>query len=865
MQRLPHFVPSDFIKVETIKLQFQQLLADEKQYFHQYPVDKWMKNRTQFCDDVLTHIFQTLFPNMVNISLFAVGGYGREELFPHSDLDLFILIRQPILAHQPKIEEFIQILWDCGLKIGIAVRDLSETFCQAQQNITIATNLLERRFLAGDITLAEELNVALRQSNNWSPVAFFQAKIAEQQKRYQRFHQTSYNLEPDLKYNLGGLRDLHLLYWLALRDTGAKSLEQILAQKWIDQDEYQQIKESQQFLFRLRYALHLLNSRSNDRLYFEQQKQLASFLKYTEDSSYANANVEAMMKQYFQTAQFISTFCHIVVQHYFQKFETKNRALFEKALDKNYCISDKFIRLKNINAYREQPASILDLFHYLIDYPDREIYPDTLRHLLKFKPSTMKLLCDNAEARIKFLALFTKANVIQCAFIPLHRYGILKKYLPNWEKVTGLMQFDLFHNYSVDEHIIRVLQTIENFDLPDNHLQFPLIHTVFEQIKQNPITLRTLYLAALFHDIAKGRGGDHSELALQDVEDFCTLHQIPEKEMLDIAWLVKHHLIMSMTAQRRDIQDSLVIQAFAQNVGSAKRLNLLLCLTVADICGTGEKRWDPWKASLLKMLYQNTLQQLQKGTMTQFDPTQEIISRKKQAETQLLRLAYKKADIFQIWEKLPPRYFLRTEIEQIVQHTQWLAERENALLVKVHQQSQGTEVFIACTDQPGLFYKVVALLERKKFDIHQAQIITTENGDVLDSFIISEQQNMQVAQDRCIQLEQALTEALLCETLPLLNIKSLSKTQPFEVPTVVKFIRSKEDQTEFELTTLDKQGLLANVGKIFYELKLNLRNAKISTIGEKAQDFFIITNQQGQALTFTEKQKLREALIENLN
>ncbi len=864
MQSLPRFHRSDSIKIDTIRLQFQHLLMFEKQHFCEFGIEKWMQNRTQFCDDCLQTIFASFFPNTENIVLFAVGGYGRKELFPHSDLDLFVLVRKEVLPlYKTQIEQFIQFLWDCGLKIGIAVRNLAETLTQAQQDITIATNLLERRFLCGDSAFSKELTCVLAQAETWSPVAFFDAKVAEQQKRYQRFHHTSYNLEPDLKYNLGGLRDLHLLYWLALRDTGTKNLEQLLAKNWINQEEYQQVKQSQQFLFRLRYALHLLNARPNDRLYFEHQKQLAAFLGYPENHDYPNANVETMMREYFQAAQFISVFCHIIVQHYLQKFYPKNGACLQK-LDENYEKNGHFIRLITQDIYQHQPEQIWTLFHYLAHYPESEIHPDTLRQLLKFSHNAQALLSENADARAKFLPLLAQPNAISQVIVPLHRYGILKNYLPNWQKITGLMQFDLFHSYTVDEHIIRVLQTLEQLEEANNSVDFPLATQLFNEIKANPITLQTLYLAALFHDIAKGRGGDHSELALKDVEDFCQLHGIPREEQEDIAWLVQHHLTMSITAQRRDIQDPHVIQAFAAKVKTPQRLKLLLCLTVADIYGTDEKRWNPWKASLLSTLYENTLAQLQHGCVAPYDSEHHAQQQREQAEQALLQAGIGEGQIQALWATFPEAYFLRTECEQIVQHSQWLIQNFHAVCVKVYQQAQGTEVFIYCPDQAALFYKVVAVLEKKKIDIHQAQIMTCDNGYALDSFIISEKHNMHVAEDRCLQIEKALTTVLMADTLPMIGPQK-TKIQPFDVPTAIRFIRTPKDQTQFELTTLDKQGLLARVGKVFYELALNLHSAKISTIGEKAQDFFIVTNREGHALNFSEKQQLRAALVSELS
>ena len=848
----------------TVKIERENLKQFELENFSRYSIFELIENRCDFYDSLLIQLWQEIgLSEQQGISLIAVGGYGRREMFPLSDLDFLILVEQiPSPEIEEKITQFIQFLWDCGFEVGNSVRTLEQCESEGKQDITIATNLLEARFLTGNRPYFDALNELVKNSDFWSKEDFFNAKVQEQIERYQRYHNTAYNLEPDIKYSPGGLRDLHLLYWVALRHSGALTLEAILQSGFIYPQEYQQLQESRGFLFKVRFALHLILKRYDNRLLFDRQIKVSELLGFRGEGNQA---VEKMMKCFFQALHRISLISNLLIQHYRENVLSSNQDTVIDQLDDDFQLINQSLCLRNSLVFQEKPARILDIFFYLTQYEQADIHSDTLRQLQISLEQLPQKLCEIPEAREKFLRLFNQPNAIKRAFMPMHQYGVLTAYLPQWQAIEGLMQFDLFHIYTVDEHTLRVMLKLESFLSPESAQEHPIAHRIFSQLSDRTL----LYIAALFHDIAKGRGGDHAELGAMDIADFAQLHGLDRREIDTLAWLVKSHLLMSITAQRRDIHDPEVVMNFAEAVQNQVRLDYLTCLTVADICATNGNLWNSWKRSLFASLYEFTEQQFAQGMKELLDYSEKSEENRKLAQ-QILTQDYSDIApilIEQLWARCPEDYFVRNMPKQIAWHTSLLVDFAEALLVKISNRFSlgGTEVFIYCQDQPHLFNKVVSTIGAKKFSIHDAQIITTQDGYVFDSFIITELNGELVEFDRRRELEQALTLALQSEKLPALSIAPNRQLQHFTVQTDVRFLHeNKKEHTEMELVALDKPGLLAQVSQIFSELNLNLLNAKITTVGEKAEDFFILTNQFGQALDSQQREILRNVLYRNI-
>ncbi len=848
----------------AVKIERENLKQFELENFSCYSIFELIENRCDFYDALLIQLWQEMgLSEQQRISLIAVGGYGRREMFPLSDLDFLILVEQtPIPEIEEKITQFIQFLWDCGFEVGNSVRTLAQCELEGKQDITIATNLLEARFLAGNRPHFDALNELVKRADFWSKEDFFNAKVQEQIERYQRYHNTAYNLEPDIKFSPGGLRDLHLLYWVALRHSGALTLEAILQSGFIYPQEYQQLQESRAFLFKVRFALHLILKRYDNRLLFDRQIKVSELLGFRGEG---NPAVEKMMKCFFQALHRISLISNLLIQHYRENVLSSNQDTVIDQLDDDFQLINQSLCLRNSFVFQEKPARILDLFFYLTQYEHANIHSDTLRQLQISLEQLPQKLCEIPAAREKFLRLFNQPNAIKRAFMPMHQYGVLTAYLPQWQAIEGLMQFDLFHIYTVDEHTLRVMLKLESFLSKGSAQEHPIAHRIFSQFSDRTL----LYIAALFHDIAKGRGGDHAELGAVDVADFAQLHGLDRREIDTLAWLVQSHLLMSITAQRRDIHDPEVVMNFAEAVQNQVRLDYLTCLTVADICATNGNLWNSWKRSLFASLYEFTEQQFSQGMKELLDYSEKSAENRKLAQ-QILTQDYSDItpiSIEQLWTRCPEDYFVRNTPKQIAWHTSLLVDFVEALLVKISNRFSlgGTEVFIYCQDQPHLFNKVVSTIGAKKFSIHDAQIITTQDGYVFDSFIITELNGELVEFDRRRELEQALTLALQSEKLSALSITPNRQLQHFTVQTDVRFLHeNKKEHTEMELVALDKPGLLAQVSQIFTELNLNLLNAKITTVGEKAEDFFILTNQFGQALDSQQREILRNVLYRNI-
>ena len=855
---------SSLLTPSTVKIERENLKQFELENFSCYSIFELIENRCDFYDALLIQLWQEIgLSEQQGISLIAVGGYGRREMFPLSDLDFLILVEQtPIPEIEEKITQFIQFLWDCGFEVGNSVRTLEQCESEGKQDITIATNLLEARFLTGNRPHFDALNELVKRADFWSKEDFFNAKVQEQIERYQRYHNTAYNLEPDIKYSPGGLRDLHLLYWVALRHSGALTLEAILQSGFIYPQEYQQLQESRAFLFKVRFALHLILKRYDNRLLFDRQIKVSELLDFRGEGNQA---VEKMMKCFFQALHRISLISNLLIQHYRENVLLSNQDSVIHQLDDDFQLINQCLCLRNSLVFQEKPERILDLFFYLTQYEQVNIHSDTLRQLQISLDQLPQKLCEIPEAREKFLRLFNQPNAIKRAFMPMHQYGVLTAYLPQWQAIEGLMQFDLFHIYTVDEHTLRVMLKLESFLSQESAQEHPISHRIFIQLSDRSL----LYIAALFHDIAKGRGGDHAELGAEDVANFAQLHGLDRREIDTLAWLVKSHLLMSITAQRRDIHDPEVVMNFAEAVQNQVRLDYLTCLTVADICATNNNLWNSWKRSLFASLYEFTEQQFAQGMKELLDYSEKSEEKRKLAQ-QILTQDYSDiAPIFieQLWARCPEDYFVRNTPKQIAWHTSLLVDFAEALLVKISNRFSlgGTEVFIYCQDQPHLFNKVVSTIGAKKFSIHDAQIITTQDGYVFDSFIITELNGELVEFDRRRELEQALTLALQSEKLPAFSITPNRQLQHFTVQTDVRFLHeNKKEHTEMELVALDKPGLLAQVSQIFSELNLNLLNAKITTVGEKAEDFFILTNQLGKALAREERENLRHVIIQDV-
>ncbi len=818
-----------------------------------------LHQRSDFYDALLVELWQQLaLDNEPNLALVAVGGYGRREMFPLSDLDILVLSDTPVSDEiQQQLNTLFNQLWDSKLQLGATVRTLAECIDIGKAEISVATNILESRFLVGNQALWQTLMARIYQDDFWPIRDFFHAKMAEKEARYARYHNTSYNLEPDLKHSPGGLRDLHLISWIMLRHYGIHTLAALFEKGILFAKEYQELAHAQEILFRMRFGLHLQLKRYDNRLRFDRQLQLSEQLGYAGNGNQA---VEAMMRTFFQATQSISQLSQLLLNSFAQAQFSAPENGRRTDLDRHFYLNGNTIFCHDPAIFSEQPHTILDLFFHLTQQPHATASSTMLRQLRLALHTLAQPLSTFAEARQRFIQLFAQPNAIRLAIVPMHQLSVLSAYLPQWKQIEGLMQFDMFHIYTVDEHSVRVMLKLESFLSAENREMHPLCCEIFPQLAERSL----IYLAALFHDIGKGREGDHAELGAVEMRHFAEQHGFDRAQTDFMAWLVAEHLTMSITAQRRDIHDPDIVKTFAEKVQNPLHLSALTCLTVADICATNETLWNDWKRSLFRKLFQFTHAQLQLGEVSlDYQKIGDSHRAEALAELKLLIEPHHYPPLTDFWAPCPPSYFVRNTPTQLVWHALgYLKQGTQPMVLISNQYARGaTEIFVYCYDQPQLFTRIAHTLSQKKISIHDAQIITSQNGLVFDSFIVTESNGQPLTNERSEQVQQALYHTLNNKTA-FKPTKTALKAQPFTRKTKVRFLPDTHpNQTAFELFTLDREGLLAQLGNLFNQQGLNLVNAKISTIGERVEDFFVLTTQQQRALNEQEKALLKQQIM----
>ncbi len=842
----------------TWREQLQAGTAAIRTAFEQKPdTVRLLREQCRLVDGLLRDVWQQSgLPG--SACLIAVGGYGRGELFPQSDVDILILLAEgDEAAHAPRLEKLVSLFWDVGLAIGHSVRTLPECLAEAAKDVTIQTNLLEARLLIGDRQRYAEFATAV--STTLNPHAFFEAKVREQAQRHARFNDTAYNLEPNIKESPGGLRDLQNILWIA-RGIGLEpGWSGLVKQGLLSAAEARQIGRNQRLLENLRIRLHYLANRREDRLLFDHQNTLATQLGL--HNTPRRRASEQLMQRYYRSAKFVGLMNDILLQGLRERL-IPAEATPPISLGQFFQARNNMLEVMAPNVFRHHPEAILECFLTLQRHPQLTgMSTATMRGLWLARHQVDRTFRNDPLQRRRFMELLRAPEGILHVLRRMHRYGILGRYIPAFGRITGQMQHDLFHVYTVDEHTLNVLRNVRRFAVPEHAHEFPLCSRLMTDFERKEV----LYLAALFHDIAKGRGGDHSTLGAADAQRFCRAHALSPQDTALVVWLVRNHLLMSATAQQQDTSDPDVIAAFTKKMGDMRHLTALYLLTVADIRGTSPGVWNAWKSRLLENLYHATLRQLQGD---QRDIAEEISNRQAQAHDILGRYDITPAACLPLWNQLDESYFLRADAREIAWQTRLLLTHVNTttpiVRTRLSPEGDGIQVMIYAQDRNDLFARICGFFERLGYSIVEARIHTTRHGYALDSFLVLDESDRTVRYSGLIaHIEKELT-AKLASPQPLeppLEGRISRRLKHFPMAPQIS-IRPEERSSRHVLTLIagDRPGLLSKVAHALLHHQASLHAARINTLGNRAEDTFIITGHSGEMLSKSALQEITNEL-----
>ena len=815
-------------------------------------IRKLVNERAVFMDRLLHHAWN-LYNWDARIALVAVGGYGRGELHPHSDIDILILTnRRNATRYRSSIEAFLAFLWDIQLQVGHSVRTLGEATSMARQDITVMTNLLETRTIVGDRNLMHELRRRTAPEKIWPAAQFFQAKYEEQRARHARHGIDEYDMEPNIKESPGGLRDIQTINWVTKRYFRVSGLEELANRGFYTEEEYNSLRSGEYFLWQVRYGLHMLTGRAQDKLLFDHQRQLAEMFGFHDTDE--KLGVEQFMQRYYIIVMALREINDVLMQYLEEQILVSSRASRITPVNERFRLRDGYLEPVRPGLFREQPSTMLEIFVLLAsDASINGIQSTAIRELRECGYLIDDAFRQRPENRALFIELLRAAENLPVALQKMSRYAVLGRYLPEFGRIVGHPQHDLFHIYPVDVHTLQVIFNIRHFATPEAQQEFPLSSHVYRNLRKPEL----LTIAGLYHDIAKGRGGDHSELGAEDITHFARDHGYPEDECELLAWLVENHLLMSRIAQREDISDPGVVADFANHVGDQEHLDLLYALTVADIRATNPQLWNSWRSSLLRQLYQETSRALRRGPDNPI-ARNEVVTDTRQDALDLLQQRGVSVDrVRAFWSTIDDDYFQREFAEEIAWQTESILSRENPseTLVAVrtfvlNDRDRATELLVRTVDTNNVFAAVANAIDQLNLSILDARLYTTR-GMTLDIFYLLDEfgQPLDENSPQAERLCRVVTDELgyLDEYQEVIRRRTPRRLKQFPVSTKTTLTRL-EHASLLEVITADRPGLLATIGRIFVQYNIRLLSAKIPTLGERVEDLFIITNADGEPI-----------------
>jgi len=814
---------------------------------------RYLTRHAALVDGVLSEIGSRLaLP--ASFCLAAVGGYGRGELFPGSDVDVLLLLpHEPTAAQQATLENWVQACWDVGLEIGHSVRTVEACIVEADADITVETNLLEARFVCGAAALFDAFGRRFRA--RFDAQHFFEGKLAEQQARHARFDDSAYKLEPNLKDSPGGLRDLHTIHWLAQACGITGGWNGIARAGLLTHPEARRIARAERTLSSLRIHLHILARRREDRLAFDYQTDLAERLGLAA-TTHKRAG-ERLMQGYYRAAKLIQRANDILIQSLRVRLFPVTAP--PEPIEADFQVRARLLEAREPDLFEHKPDALLRIFIVYAQHPELAGFePATLRALWRGSTRIDAAFRAHPAHRALFMTLLRQPTGITRAMRAMHRYGLLSRYIPAFGRVVGQMQHDLFHVYTVDEHILTVLRNMRRFTVPELAHEFPLASRLIAAFDKPEL----LYLAALFHDIAKGRGGDHSELGAVDARRFCRQHGLDKPDSELVGWLVTLHLAMSRTAQKEDISDPGVIAAFAAKVGDLRRLTALYLLTVADIRGTSPKVWNAWKGKLLEDLYHAARVHLAGEDIAFLD----IAAKQNEARVNLALYGLPADAADALWRHLDERYFVRFDARDMAWQARMLWRRTDSpdalVRARLSPAGEGIQVLVYTPDRPDIFARICGFFARIQYTILEAKIHTTRHGYALDSFQVMDLANRGIHYRDFLsfvehELARDLDPVRPMQETPRGRLSRHQRHHPY--PTTVMLEPDAQGRGHIlSITCADRGGLLFAVAETLMRHNVSVYAAKIDTLGERVEDTFLI---RGAALQTPAGREALEAEI----
>jgi [protein-PII] uridylyltransferase len=818
----------------------EQRVQLQRRYLESKSAPALLRTHRALIDSQLKAVWQHIkMPPL--ITLVAVGGYGRGQLFPYSDVDLLVLLPGAADADLTgKLEQFIGMLWDIGLEVGPSVRTIDECIALSARDVTVQTNLLEARFLYGNQKLYARFDKEFQR--HLDPKQFYKAKQLEQEQRHARYHDT--NLEPNLKEVAGGLRDLHNILWISKAAGIGLKWSDLSRRDVITRREATLLSKNESFLQNLRIRLHYLARRREERLVFDVQTELAGLMGFR-DTAHRRAS-EHLMQRFYRTAIEIGQLNTIVLQNLRNLiYPTRQRAV--QPLNERFHIRNELLEACDEALFRRDPGAMLEAFVLLQQHHQlKGMTAETLRALWRASNQINPAFRRNPAHRELFMSILRSPTRVINALHQMNDYSVLGHYIPAFGRIVGQMQHDLFHVYTVDEHILKVIRNLCRFTVPELAHEFPLCSRIMSDFDKPEL----LYVAGLFHDIAKGRGGDHSVLGKSDALRFCRDHGLVSSDAELVAWLVENHLIMSATAQKQDLTDPEIIASFASRVGDERHLVALYLLTVADIRGTSPKVWNAWKGKLLEDLFMLTRRHL---SGDQHSIASSLQQRQEAAKVKLRLYDIEEQVLERFWTQLDVAYFLRHDVDEIAWHARLLHFRVDTAVPVVKARfspaGEGLQVTIYVRDQKDLFARICNFFERINHSIVEAKIYTTRHGYALDSFQILDAGGKRQQDSELINhIETDLVRRLLIPTVIEPASEGRVSRQLRHFPISPEISIESDERGAYQVMQIlagDRPGLLSRVALTLIQYGINLHTAKINTLGDRAEDVFLIN---GEAL-----------------